>query len=96
MQAMPLPSANLAGLTGGMSEEDAIASAVAASTAEAQDEGIDVEENAAKSPPRAGVSFAKIAALGFAATGERPHLCTLPVGQEWLHKSQGASCQQAS
>ncbi len=68
-QAMPLPHASLAALTGGMSDDEALNSALAASLAvEGTPEDAPGEVGAAE-PPQGGVSFAKITKLGYAATG---------------------------
>lgn len=71
---MPLPNASLAALRGGLSEEEALNTALAASLAMEQGTDGDQEELGTKEPPQGGVSFAKITKLGFAATGPHPDL----------------------
>jgi hypothetical protein len=72
---MPLPIASLAALAGGMSEEEALSSALAASLAPEGTQDGAPADGGAKEPPQGGVSFAKITALGYAATGD--HLSSL-------------------
>ena len=67
---MPLPSASLRHFMGGLSEEEALTNALTASLAEdfsGEEEGAATEDEAAM--PQSGISFAKMTAMGFAATG---------------------------
>ncbi len=69
---MPLPSASLRHFMGGLSEEEALTNALTASLAEdysGEEEGAATEDEAAM--PQTGISFAKMTAMGFAATGEQ-------------------------
>ena len=73
MQAMPLLSASLRHFLGGLSEEEALTNALTASLAEdssGEEEAATVEDEAAM--PQTGISFAKMTAMGFAATGDNP------------------------
>ena len=68
---MPLPSASLRHFLGGLSEEEALTNALTASLAEdssGEEEATAAEDEAAM--PQTGISFAKMTAMGFAATGE--------------------------
>ena len=76
MQAMPKPSISQATLASGMNDEDALDAAIAQSLGllGSPDEhgdfhGLGVD--GAALPPEAGVSFANIAKMGFAATGPK-------------------------
>jgi len=74
VQAMPLPSASLRHFLGGLSEEEALTNALTASLAEdlsGEEEATAREDDAAM--PQSGISFAKMTAWGFAATGNAPH-----------------------
>lgn len=69
---MPLPSASLRHFLGGLSEEEALTNALTASLAaedsSGEDDGAPIEDEA--NMPQTGISFAKMTAMGFAATGE--------------------------
>ena len=69
---MPLPSASLRHFLGGLSEEEALTNALTASLAaedsSGEDDGAPHEDE--PSMPQTGISFAKMTAMGFAATGE--------------------------
>ena len=77
LQAMPKPSNPAAALAAaGMTEEDALDAAIAQSLglSGSPDENGDVHgagPDGAAPPPEAGVSFANIAKMGFAATGPK-------------------------
>lgn len=74
VQAMPLPSASLRHFLGGLSEEEALTNALTASLAEdlsGEEETTAGEDDAAM--PQSGISFAKMTAWGFAATGNASH-----------------------
>ena len=68
---MPLPSASLRHFLGGLTEEEALTNALTASLAEdssgEEDGGPATQDEAAM--PQSGISFAKMTAMGFAATG---------------------------
>ena len=76
VQAMPLPSASLRHFLGGLSEEEALTNALTASMAEdfsgEEEEAAAAEDEAAM--PQTGISFAKMTAMGFAATGDIPSI----------------------
>ena len=72
---MPLPSASLHHFLGGLSAEEALTNALTASLAEessGEEEAAAAEDEAAM--PQTGISFAKMTAMGFAATGSA-HIC---------------------
>ena len=76
LQAMPRPSALSGGVPAGMHEADAIEAAIAQSLglAGSPDSNQDYHGpglDGAALPPEAGVSFANIAKMGFAATGPK-------------------------
>ena len=68
---MPLPSASLRHFLGGLTEEEALTNALTASLADdssgEEDGGPATRDEAAM--PQSGISFAKMTAMGFAATG---------------------------
>lgn len=72
---MPLPSASLRHFLGGLSEEEALTNALTASLAEDFSGGEDDAAGATPAAedgsamPHSGISFAKMTAMGFAATG---------------------------
>lgn len=79
LQAMPLPSASLRHFLGGLSEEEALTNALTASLAEessGEEEAAAAEDEAAM--PQTGISFAKMTAMGFAATGEAHDCLVFP------------------
>ena len=68
---MPLPSASMQALAG-LNDEDALDAAIAQSLGlSASPDAAGAGENGAALPPEAGVSFANIAKMGFAATGPK-------------------------
>ena len=75
---MPLPSASLRHFLGGLTEEEALTNALTASLAEdssgEEDGGPATRDEGAM--PQSGISFAKMTAMGFAATG-RQHTSAL-------------------
>lgn len=72
-QAMPLPMASLRAAAEGFSEDEALSAALAASLAQEGAQDGAASDGGAKEPPQGGVSFAKITALGYAATGLTPY-----------------------
>ncbi|CAK0785380.1 hypothetical protein CVIRNUC_008588 [Coccomyxa viridis] len=71
LKAMPLPSASLRHFLGGLTEEEALTNALTASLAEdssGEEEGGPATRDEA-AMPQSGISFAKMTAMGFAATG---------------------------
>ena len=91
-QAMPLPSASLRHFLGGLTEEEALTNALTASLAEdssgEEDGGPATRDEAAM--PQSGISFAKMTAMGFAATGRQHTLCPVrePLQQASCHALQ--------
>ena len=78
-QAMPLPSASLRHFLGGLTEEEALTNALTASLAEdssGEEEGGPATRDEA-AMPQSGISFAKMTAMGFAATGRQHTLCPM-------------------
>ena len=76
LQAMPRPSALSGGMPAGMHEEDALEAAIAqslglAGSPESNQDYHGPGLDGAALPPEAGVSFANIAKMGFAATGPK-------------------------
>ena len=72
MQAMPLPSASLRHFLGGLTEEEALTNALTASLAEdssGEEDGGSAAMRDEGAMPQSGISFAKMTAMGFAATG---------------------------
>lgn len=68
---MPLPSASIQALAG-LNDQDAFDAAIAESLGLSASPGASsAGENGAALPPEAGVSFANIAKMGFAATGPK-------------------------
>lgn len=68
---MPLPSASVQALVG-LNEEDAMDAAIAQSLGLSTSPDASIAgQNGAAPPPEAGVSFANIAKMGFAATGPK-------------------------
>ena len=89
LQAMPRPSAPSGGMPAGMHEEDALEAAIAQSLglAGSPDSNQDYHGpglDGAALPPEAGVSFANIAKMGFAATGPKLSPGAPELG-EWVH-----------
>lgn len=76
MQAMPRPSALAGAMPAGMHETDALEAAIAQSLGLSGSPDSDQDYHGpgldgAALPPEAGVSFANIAKMGFAATGPK-------------------------
>ncbi|KAK9807857.1 hypothetical protein WJX72_011479 [[Myrmecia] bisecta] len=78
LKAMPLPSASLAALAGGLSEEDALDAAIAKSLGlqgrdpDGEAAGADAAlmgTSSSPPPPQKGISFAHMTRMGYAATG---------------------------
>ncbi len=85
---MPKPSTSSAALPTGLNEEDALDAAIAQSLGLTgfPDENGDVHgagPDGAAPPPEAGVSFANIAKMGFAATGPKLSPGAPELGQFW-------------